>query len=984
MSSNYVLYGISKEWFIEKNPSTGTLYVSVKIPKDAEDIVSYCMTNTYTEEKAAQGVVTENDQVGRFEVVSVDFSGAEYLTNIGDYAFYNCTNMKGDIDMSASYELETIGDYAFYGCAGLTGTMKFTDGHSYYGNLKSIGDYAFYGCTGIEGIDMSKARSNLTEIGDYAFYDCTGMVGFTWPSYADVLTIGESAFENCTSLRYIQSSSGGGEEGVFTLLTWTVEIGKNAFNNCFAADVEVKVKIPSRVTTIGDFAFSSDRISQIVVEKSGSGWDPSVNYAGYRATAFDTGSSKLLVVFNDRTSYNDFKTNRTPSAELIKHMTYPLRLTFSDSTGGTTTTNHENKLNFQSLSYVKDGDFWRYNENYHLPVITEPVENKTGYTSGWMITNGSEKFILSEVAILNYTGNFDSLTVTPSGPVLQNPSIVSSIDGVPQESFAAVTVELDGSDHTVGVFVDHPLLKSNRGKDDEYVYFEYVWWDEYESSAAGPRSKTEGDLFSSDRGNRKKTDNAEIPITSTDHARIEGNYYMVEIYGYVVRDDEEELFYKSHHNFIDFGTDSDTEATVNRCYLLQVNVASYSLKVSSGTLDFGSASIGYSAIEGQTITITNSGTADLTLELPESEYFEIEGGSDWSERKATLQPGETATVTIRPKDGLNAHVYSDTITFKAGNASAAVTAMFEVKETSGGTTQYTITASAGTGGEIDPSGSVRVTRGSSKTFTIIPAGGYEIADVLVDGNSVGAVSSYTFENVRASHTIKAVFEKIGQVADPDDTGVSDWLNTKDHLAYLAGYDTGAFGPTNNMTRAEAAQMFYNLLLNKNFAATVSFTDVAEDTWYADAVDTLASIGVIKGVGNDQFAPNRAITRAEFTVIAMRFAELDTSGENIFTDVSADDWFYAQVVGSIKYGWITGYEDGTFRPNNTITRAEVTTIVNRMLGRAADTDYVDGHADELRQFPDVSKTNWAYYDIVEATNAHDYARTNSGEDWTDLK
>ena len=147
------------------------------------------------------------------------------------------------------------------------------------------------------------------------------------------------------------------------------------------------------------------------------------------------------------------------------------------------------------------------------------------------------------------------------------------------------------------------------------------------------------------------------------------------------------------------------------------------------------------------------------------------------------------------------------------------------------------------------------------------------------------------------------------------------------------------------------------------------------------MNTLASIGVIKGVGDNQFAPDRAITRAEFTVIAMRFADLDTSGENIFTDVSADDWFYEQVVGSIKYGWITGYEDGTFRPNNTITRAEVTTIVNRMLGRAADKDYVDDHIDELRQFPDVSKTNWAYYNIVEATNAHDYTKSSGTETWT---
>ncbi len=357
----------------------------------------------------------------------------------------------------------------------------------------------------------------------------------------------------------------------------------------------------------------------------------------------------------------------------------------------------------------------------------------------------------------------------------------------------------------------------------------------------------------------------------------------------------------------------------------------------------------------------------------------------------TVTEGKNQTFTITPDSGYHVeNVLVDGVsvgavmsyTFDTVTADHTISATFD-RNSSGGTTRYTITASAGTGGEIDPDGSVRVSRGSDKTFTIAPADGYEIADVLVDSKSVGAVSSYTFENVRASHTIKAVFERIEQVADPEDTGVSDWLNTKDHIAYLHGYSNGNFGPDNNMTRAEAAQMFYNLLLEQDVPSTVSFTDVAADAWYADAVNTLASIGVIKGVGDNQFAPDRAITRAEFTVIAMRFADLDTSGENIFTDVSADDWFYEQVVGSIKYGWITGYEDGTFRPNNTITRAEVTTIVNRMLGRAADKDYVDDHMDELRQFPDVSKTNWAYYNIVEATNAHDYTKSSGTETWTNV-
>ena len=116
---------------------------------------------------------------------------------------------------------------------------------------------------------------------------------------------------------------------------------------------------------------------------------------------------------------------------------------------------------------------------------------------------------------------------------------------------------------------------------------------------------------------------------------------------------------------------------------------------------------------------------------------------------------------------------------------------------------------------------------------------------------------------------------------------------------------------------------------------------------------------------------------------MRFGKLDTSGANIFTDVKADDWFYDQVVGAIKYGWIGGYTDGSFRPNNTITRAEVTAIVNRMLGRTADTDFVDTHADELHKFSDVPASCWAYDQIMEATNAHAYRGSSDGEKWTSL-
>lgn len=220
------------------------------------------------------------------------------------------------------------------------------------------------------------------------------------------------------------------------------------------------------------------------------------------------------------------------------------------------------------------------------------------------------------------------------------------------------------------------------------------------------------------------------------------------------------------------------------------------------------------------------------------------------------------------------------------------------------------------------------------------------------------------------------------IADPDDTGVSDWLITGEHIQYLGGYGGGLFGPTDNMTRAQAAQMFYNLLKDKNVPITTQFTDVSADAWYAEPVGVLASLGIINGVGGGRYEPNRAITRAEFTAIAMRFAQVDTSGADIFPDVKADDWFYEVVVSAVTYGWVNGYADGTFRPNATITRAEVTAIVNRMLGRSADKVYVDAHADKLTQFTDVSPYYWAYYDIMEAANAHDHTKKGGTETWQD--
>ena len=296
----------------------------------------------------------------------------------------------------------------------------------------------------------------------------------------------------------------------------------------------------------------------------------------------------------------------------------------------------------------------------------------------------------------------------------------------------------------------------------------------------------------------------------------------------------------------------------------------------------------------------------------------------------------------------------------------------------GGITYLTITATAGEGGSISPDGRVQVAYDRNKSFIIQADEGYELADVLVDGRSVGAVGRYTFEKVHKNHTITAVF-----TASQKLNGVDRWLNTRDHIAYLSGYPDGTFGPDRNMTRAEVAQMFYALLNDQNVPATVSFSDVPDGAWYADAVETLASLGMFTGYPDGTFHPNSTITRAEFAAAALSFADMAPSARCSFPDVSAQDWFYPYVASAAEYGWIGGYPDGTFHPSGSITRAEVAVIVNHMLGRTPDQSFVDRSLDRLVSFSDLNSSHWAFYPIMEASNSHDHIKAGGSEQWTGI-
>ena len=305
-----------------------------------------------------------------------------------------------------------------------------------------------------------------------------------------------------------------------------------------------------------------------------------------------------------------------------------------------------------------------------------------------------------------------------------------------------------------------------------------------------------------------------------------------------------------------------------------------------------------------------------------------------------------------------------------------------------------ITATADEHGKIAPAaGTITVPKGESKTFTITPDSGYHIKDVLVDGKSVGAVSTYTFENVVDNHTIHATFARkhtptpsTPTVEIPDDDALG--LNTTDHFAYIVGYGNGEVRPQNNITRAEVATIFFRLLTDdvrdENLTKTNRYSDVAATSWYNTAVSTLSSMGIITGYPDGTFRPNAAITRAEFAAIAARF---DNDGDKTaakFSDI-ATHWAKDEISIAYNNGWITGYPDGTFGPQRDITRAETMTLVNRVLNRQPETE--DDLLPNMTVWTDNANPKaWYYLAVQEATNSHYYEfKTNSQyEKWTELR
>ena len=1075
-------YGISKAWFEEINPDKATMYFSVKVPSSVTSIINDGFRDSYTTDKKNNGAVTSYDNLGRYNMVAIDFSEATSLTTINNQAAMRCSYLSGVLDLSHT-KITTLGKSAFSGCTGLTGVI-LPDTLEVLGEADGSAGSVFNGCTGLQFVRT--ARSDK-----------------------------DAVFELPSNLRVI---------------------GKQTFRNAFTSTASIVGRIPDSVEIIGSEAFySSGAFSQIYIDR------PS-GYEDYNTGAFKYVG--LLILPNNEAYKGTGSFTRTTK-------TYPVTLKFMNGSDLVAT---QLKLYGQSIQYTKDNGIWYQDDNYVLPDMGS-VDVKPGYDAGWRI-DGDTKVLANTSKVsgwrdaeLKVTVVNDAIVAKPTVKYSINGSVVQYADtGVPELEVAVAP----GSPGRVGVQVTHPLATEEARKNGTYVYFKYCWWDEVDDGVNGPRSETEPELFStaetSTRYNRVYTDVNEIPIRSSTDTRRDGDYYMVEIFGYYVeKKGTPQLYYKSSHNFIGA---SDT-ATDARSYVMNV-IATDAVTVAivpaditvyvggngyEGAVDGSGALLGEDngfPVPGFTISAEGLDNFDPTKAVLTYENDNVSrswyivpydgeiGDGMTSHGIYRFEPYEGSNTAVRMQfektvngigtgeivtddnfviednlgQDLLMEVYGESI--EMGYVKLVYDGVEYAVTTDNGTLKVRSTTDSPEYGEVVaqeasvPNGESGVVAPVGTTYYInnkpvevVDASGVKLlfddivednsADVtntqllinradselggasstrryeakyldLVDTNNgnawvaadenitvywplpagTGRNTSFTLLHFEGLHRemgvdviesginscdvtpvtventgthVKFTVSRAGfspfilvwdeyntpitPIPEPDNSPVG--LNTEDHVAYIIGYEDGTVRPGANITRAEVATIFFRLLTDETresyWSQSSGFTDVASGAWYNNAVSTLTRAGILDGYEDGSFRPNASITRAEFTKIAVSFFKhVGGASSNPFNDVPDSAWYAEFVKAAAELGLIDGYEDGTFRPNAPITRAEACTIVNRTLGRAPDKDnLLPEH--EMLTWPDNSRDAWYYAQIQEATNSHDYQWLGAIELWT---
>ena len=442
-------------------------------------------------------------------------------------------------------------------------------------------------------------------------------------------------------------------------------------------------------------------------------------------------------------------------------------------------------------------------------------------------------------------------------------------------------------------------------------------------------------------------------------------------------------------------TPCDTESEVNgsksdEFFVLQINVPVKSLEL------------------GYKLTLTSKQTASGNYTVPTNETAVLEYQPTNSDKEYSLEYDEpTVSYEFYNKAAL---VISKTVT-NGGSTSKDFTFNITMKTPDGSplTGSYGYTGSSNGTITFDADGKASILLHSGQTISInrLPVGTtYTVEEVAVDNYTAAitgndAAMAGTISGNKASGTIVSesaatllytnTYTKPSTPSGGSSGGGSTVLNTDDHYSYIIGYKDGYLRPYGTITRGEVATIFFRLLTDeardKYWSQTNNYSDCNSDLWCNNAISTLSNMGIIDGYTDGTFRPYGKITRAQFAKIAVGFFETTKKEyQGYYSDVPENAWFTDYVEAASRVGLIQGFEDGTFRPNTNITRAQACVIVNRALNRKPDEDHLLPEK-QMVTWPDNNPGDWYYADMQEATNSHDYTWLRKGsekkymEDWT---
>ena len=424
---------------------------------------------------------------------------------------------------------------------------------------------------------------------------------------------------------------------------------------------------------------------------------------------------------------------------------------------------------------------------------------------------------------------------------------------------------------------------------------------------------------------------------------------------------------------------ADIESQIEQCDVEAIDVEVVGSHV---TFKIGSSGFSPFALVWQ----EKDGTTPAQYTVTYHENF----GSSTDTRQNDFAAGTQVTVITNPFGGHSNYAFDGWNTRADGNGTSYDPG--DPLTVTGNITLYAQWRYTG-GGEYNP---------KDATLRFNSRGGTEFDDIVRDDpfeynpyNKIPTRPGYRFTGWYDSSRLDDRYDEDEEISVPmgittvwagwEETSVPGMLNGDDHYAYIQGYSDGTVRPNANITRAQVATIFFRLLdedvRDDNLTTYNTFPDVDEDYWANTAISTMASLGVINGRNSGLFDPDAYITRAEFAAICARFDDSGVDGITTFTD-TVGHWAEDEISRAAALGWIQGYSDGTFRPNQYITRAQAVTMINRVLCRLPED--TDDLLSGMNTWTDCHEDDWFYLAIQEATNSHDFvAKDRVYESWTDL-